>query len=80
MQQPRAKLVKDKKSFRFPVTVNGKFVDPSNPRPWQADKGAYNPWTGYFWTGKSTYDRQTDRHLVCTFDSINLCARFSAAG
>jgi hypothetical protein len=52
MQQPRAKLVKDKKSHRFPVTVNGNFVDPSNPRPWQADKGAYNPWTGYFWTGK----------------------------
>ena len=51
MQQPRSKLQTDDAVAGFPVTVNGKFVDPANPRPWQADKGAYNPWTGYFWTG-----------------------------
>ena len=49
MQQPRSKL--EAQGAPFPATVNGRFVDPANPRPWQADKGAYNPWTGYFWTG-----------------------------
>jgi len=60
MQQPRSKL--EAQGAPFPATVNGRFVDPANPRPWQADKGAYNPWTGYFWTGPGKYDAAPEAH------------------
>jgi len=69
MQQPRAKLTKDEEKTRFPVTVNGEFVDPSNPRPWQADKGAYNPWTGYFWTGPGKYDAVPEAHPATQYST-----------
>jgi len=65
MQQPRAKLEADAPGF--PVVVNGQFVDPANPRPWQADKGAYNPWTGYFWTGPGKYDAVPEAHPLTQY-------------
>jgi hypothetical protein len=67
MQQPRAKL--EAGHTGFPVTVNGNFVDPGNPRPWQADKGAYNPWTGYYWTGPGKYDAVPEAHPMTQYSS-----------
>ena len=61
MQQPRAKLDVHSHGDIFPVSVNGRSVDPARPRPWQADKGAYNPWTGYVWTGPGVYDAVAER-------------------
>lgn len=62
MQQPRAKLDVHSHGDIFPVSVNGRSVDPARPRPWQADKGAYNPWTGYVWTGPGVYDAVAEAH------------------
>jgi hypothetical protein len=68
IQQPRAKLVTTKWPAQFPVRVNGKFVDPRNPRPWQADKElTYNPWAGYYWSGKAYGSRVNDRRTDTWF-------------
>jgi len=63
--QPRARLNPDTAGpAAFPTRVNGKRVHPANPRPWQASKGAPDPWTGYYWTGPGKFDIVPESHPV----------------